>query len=97
MDKLKTFFLSIRKSVWGLIVFVFFMGLWISGPDQVQPNAGIQEHGDETKVEFWTCAMHPQIRLNEPGQCPICFMDLIPVESSGGEESPRELKMSETA
>jgi membrane fusion protein, copper/silver efflux system len=28
----------------------------------------------------WTCSMHPQIRLPEPGKCPICFMDLIPVK-----------------
>ncbi|MDX9812063.1 MAG: efflux RND transporter periplasmic adaptor subunit [Bacteroidales bacterium] len=27
----------------------------------------------------WTCSMHPQIRQNEPGNCPICGMDLIPL------------------
>ncbi len=27
--------------------------------------------------EIWTCSMHPQIRLPEPGDCPICGMDLI--------------------
>jgi Cu(I)/Ag(I) efflux system membrane fusion protein len=27
----------------------------------------------------WTCSMHPQIRLDKPGQCPICGMNLIPV------------------
>jgi len=26
---------------------------------------------------FWTCSMHPQIRLSGPGQCPICQMDLV--------------------
>ena len=26
----------------------------------------------------WTCAMHPQIVLNEPGDCPICGMKLSP-------------------
>lgn len=26
--------------------------------------------------EVWTCGMHPQIRRNEPGRCPICGMDL---------------------
>ncbi len=29
----------------------------------------------------YTCAMHPQIRQPEPGTCPICGMELIPVES----------------
>jgi len=29
----------------------------------------------------WTCAMHPQIRSNKPGKCPICGMKLIPVQT----------------
>lgn len=33
----------------------------------------------------WTCSMHPQIRQNEPGSCPICGMDLIPLEDDNGE------------
>ncbi len=27
----------------------------------------------------WTCSMHPQIRLPQPGDCPICGMQLITV------------------
>lgn len=41
------------------------------------------EHEEE---QIWTCAMHPQIQRNEPGQCPICGMDLIPMEKSGGNQ-----------
>ena len=33
----------------------------------------------ETSVSIWTCSMHPQIRQSEPGKCPICGMDLIPL------------------
>ncbi|MEQ8880680.1 MAG: heavy metal-binding domain-containing protein, partial [Cyclobacteriaceae bacterium] len=33
--------------------------------------------------EVWTCSMHPQIRQPEPGQCPICGMDLIPANTRG--------------
>jgi len=36
------------------------------------------------KSEIWTCAMHPQIRMDEAGKCPICGMDLIPLSKSGG-------------
>ncbi len=37
------------------------------------------EHSDQgVHVEF-TCSMHPQVRQDEPGDCPICGMDLIPV------------------
>lgn len=31
--------------------------------------------------EMWTCSMHPQIMQPEPGNCPICGMDLIPAET----------------
>lgn len=31
----------------------------------------------------YTCSMHPQIKLPRFGQCPICFMDLVPVGSAG--------------
>ena len=42
--------------------------------------------------------MHPQIQLPEPGSCPICGMDLIPLENpSGGDEGPRTLTLSPTA
>ena len=29
---------------------------------------------------IWTCPMHPQIRRDRPGQCPICGMALEPME-----------------
>ncbi len=46
----------------------------------------------------WTCSMHPQIQQPEPGDCPICGMDLIPLEKdSGGDEGPRTLSMSESS
>ncbi|MDP4239194.1 MAG: efflux RND transporter periplasmic adaptor subunit [Bacteroidota bacterium] len=38
----------------------------------------------ESKKEIWTCAMHPQIRLDHPGKCPICGMELIPLSENGG-------------
>ncbi len=34
------------------------------------------EGGD---IEYWTCTMHPSVRMTEPGTCPICAMDLVPV------------------
>jgi len=41
--------------------------------------------------------MHPSVRKNEPGDCPICGMELIPAESGDEGLDPDAVKMSETA
>ena len=30
--------------------------------------------------EVWTCPMHPAVRQDHPGTCPICKMDLVRVD-----------------
>ncbi len=41
------------------------------------------EHAPEiSSATIWTCSMHPQIRMEKPGKCPICGMNLIPLQSS---------------
>lgn len=52
---------------------------------------------EQTTATIWTCSMHPQIRLNEPGKCPICGMDLIPLENNHSEADPNALQMTENA
>ncbi len=39
----------------------------------------------------YTCPMHPQIRLNAPGACPICGMALEPLATSATAEPNHEL------
>ncbi len=34
---------------------------------------------DTTEISYWTCSMHPAVRADKPGKCPICGMTLIPV------------------
>lgn len=44
----------------------------------------------EKEILYWTCSMHPEVRADEEGNCPICGMNLIPVyekETSEGEGS----------
>lgn len=38
-------------------------------------------------IEYWTCTMHPSVRMTEPGTCPICAMDLVPVMRSSAVSS----------
>jgi len=35
--------------------------------------------------QMYTCSMHPQVRSTEPGNCPICGMELIPVPLDDGD------------
>lgn len=45
-------------------------------------NHGV-DHGTAADAgaedQLWTCGMHPQVIRDEPGQCPICHMDLTPL------------------
>lgn len=36
--------------------------------------------------DTWTCSMHPQVRLPNPGSCPICGMKLIPASTLAAEK-----------
>lgn len=61
-------------------------------------NAHEQEKTEIHNEMVWTCSMHPQIRQNEAGDCPICGMELIPLESEQNAASdPNALTMSPTA
>ena len=58
-----------------------------------------QEQASQEETKLWTCSMHPQIRLPQPGKCPICGMDLIPLKTQSGDQSKsaatlRELRLS---
>ncbi len=57
------------------------------------PSCKDPEHDKTTKAGKYTCTMHPQILNNGPGSCPICGMDLVPLNSSGGKN---ELSLSDS-
>ncbi len=60
----------------------------------------ITEERSDKNATIWTCSMHPQIRMDHPGKCPICGMDLIPLQENTGngqDISPDEIRMTEDA
>jgi len=52
----------------------------------VHADNHVHEHGGQT---LYTCPMHPQIVQEQPGQCPICGMDLVPQKSPDQTEGTR--------
>lgn len=60
-------------------------------PSETTPAEAVEES------TIWTCSMHAQIRLPEPGQCPICLMDLIPLVTDDDGLDPAQLRLGENA
>lgn len=56
------------------------------------------DHSEQIgKETIWTCSMHPSIRMHEPGKCPICAMDLIPVNQSDLAVDSNEVHLTKEA
>ena len=64
-----------KRIVFGTIGVVTLAGLVIAAI-----TYGPQRSSDTVAGGVWTCSMHPQIRQAGPGRCPICGMELIPVD-----------------
>ena len=95
-----------------VILGILFLGGYLHLDFGVPENVELPEHqhvigeggktaeGKQTeKKVIWTCSMHPQIRLEKPGLCPICGMELIPLVQDETEEegAAPTLKLSEAS
>ncbi len=75
-----------------VLIAVLFLGLGlVLGGGSTNESNHVGHHhessiGEVENKEMWTCSMHPQIKLPGPGKCPICGMDLIPLESRSGSD-----------
>ena len=77
-------------------------GYILFGGNNNQMSTSKNEHNHEVEStatageEIWTCSMHPQIRQDGPGECPLCGMDLIPL-AEGTSDDPTILQMTNEA
>ncbi|TKD65175.1 efflux RND transporter periplasmic adaptor subunit [Flavobacterium sp. ASW18X] len=77
---------------------VGLLGGWlIFGGSSEESMTDKHDHSTEAEGQMWTCSMHPQIMQPEPGDCPICGMDLIPAESGADGLAMNEIKMTKNA
>ncbi len=80
----------------GTLVVGLFLG-WLFFGNLSNENK-IHKHIDITdKNEIWSCAMHPQIMRVEAGDCPICGMDLISLETPTDGLSADQFKLTANA
>lgn len=69
-----------RTSVFIIIIVIIAGFIMINRTENKSNIEHSHEHHDEEHT-VWTCSMHPQIEMDEAGQCPICGMDLIPKDN----------------
>ncbi len=68
-----------------LILGILIGNMFSSDKNEVIHKEGEHDYVQDPITKLWTCSMHPQIKLEKPGNCPICGMDLIQLETSNGE------------
>jgi len=78
-----------------LILVIFFSWLLFFQPEESHEG---HMHNTEKLTEVWTCSMHPQIKKNKAGKCPICAMDLVPLETiASDDDNTTDIQMSKAA
>ena len=60
-----------------LIGWLLIGGSGSDSQEELPTDHSAMDHAEGTT---WTCSMHPQIQREEPGNCPICGMELIPMK-----------------
>ena len=94
---------NILNNKWIVIILVLILGIvigkFIGGGNSTNETVGTHIHDETSEEQIWTCSMHPQVQQNGPGQCPLCGMDLIPLDNSmdSKEALPDEVSMSASA
>ncbi|AZJ36689.1 efflux RND transporter periplasmic adaptor subunit [Tenacibaculum singaporense] len=73
-----------------------FLGWLLFGGGSSKSEAA-HDHTTAEKGKMWTCSMHPQIMQPEPGDCPICGMDLIPAEVGAEGLAANQFKLTKNA
>lgn len=67
------------KTVLVFLIFALPLILASCGSDNAK-ESNSEALVENTGGQLWTCGMHPEVILDEPGQCPKCGMNLVPLK-----------------
>ena len=101
MNELVSKYLNIMKPLvsktWMRTILTLLVGIMLGSFLFSTGNTSMSTtHEDQPAATTWTCSMDPQVKLDEPGQCPICFMDLIPLVVDQGPANSHSSHQGET-
>lgn len=82
-----------------LVIGLLLGWLFFAGSGSVENTETAMEEHEHELGTIWTCSMHPQIKMDAAGSCPICGMELIPLlkDDGNGEISPDAVVLSASA
>ena len=94
---MKKYIIYILILISGLVLGYLFFGTGDvkSVKQETEVAEGHERKGETSQI--WTCSMHPQIMQPEPGDCPICGMELIPADASSDGLGADEFQMTNNA
>ncbi len=70
-----------------------FCALILACNNGKESNNEHENHSTQEEQKVYTCPMHPEIIRNEPGQCPICGMDLVEKTTDGQKANNKDLEL----
>ncbi|MGQ0827965.1 MAG: efflux RND transporter periplasmic adaptor subunit [Bacteroidota bacterium] len=74
------------------ILLMSFCALILACNNGKESNNEHENHSTQEQ-KVYTCPMHPEIIRNEPGQCPICGMDLVEKTTDGQKANNKDLEL----
>ncbi len=99
--KYKKYILPVGFVIAGILIGTLIGRKSSNQQSSASPNQQITEpahqHISDAQHQIWTCSMHPQIRMDKEGDCPICGMDLIPLQNNQATIDEDAIEMSEAA
>lgn len=82
-----------RNRAAALLALVIWLGSFDVARGAEAPGTPHDEHAAHAtpaapRRQLYTCGMHPQVIRDEPGHCPICGMELTPLDLSDATQAP---------
>ena len=68
------------------LISILTLGVSCQKEDASKSTTSKDGHSQSKSKVYYTCSMHPQIKEDKPGKCPICHMNLTKIEIDDDED-----------